>query len=76
MVSRSNVLWSIALSRSLVGALQSVNGGLVRALQPVSRVESSNKEGFQIVVPKRKRGRPCKLNRLEAGTTRINNAFI
>ena len=26
-------------------------------------------------MPKRKRGRPCKLDRPEAGTTRIDNAF-
>ena len=61
--------------QELAGALRSVNGGSVRALQPAPRVEPSNKEGFQIVVPKRKRGRPYKLDRLEAGTTRIDNAF-
>ena len=76
IVGRSNILWSTAPSRSSAGAPRSVNGGSVRALQPAPRVEPSNKEGFQIVVPKRKRGRPCKLDRLEAGTTRIDNAFM
>ena len=53
-----------------------VNGGSVRALQPAPRVEPSDEEGFQIVVLKRKRGQLCKLDRLEAGTTRIDNAFM
>ena len=67
--------WSIALSRSSAGTPQSVNGGLVRASQLAPRAEPSNEEGFQTVALKRKRGRPCELDRLEAGNTRIDNAF-
>ena len=58
-----------------MGAPRSVNGGSVRALQPAPRAEPSDKEGFQTVALKRKRGRPRELDRLEAGTTRIDNIF-
>ena len=59
-------------------AAQSVNRGLGKslAIQPAPRAEPSNKEGFQIVVLKRKRGRLHELDRPEAGTTRINNIFV
>ena len=76
MVSRSDILWPTAPSRSSAGAPRSVNRGLVRALQPAPRAEPSNKEGFQIVAPKRKRGQLYKLDRPEARTTRINNTFV
>ena len=75
VVGRSDISWSTAPSRSSAGALRSVYRGPVRALQPAPEAEPSDKEGFQTVAPKRKRGRPCELDRLEAGNTRIDNAF-